>query len=192
MRPPPQIVALYEEADRGFDNDRQAALTVGDQVGTQRIEQKQLIGDQAHFVLCWGRLEAEIDAACRAAIGRRKADQSWEMRRGFDFYDPTDRRLSGLPRRRARGARAGPAPASAKHGTRCPADRQGDRGPEQRFPPAGADHRRRAGAGSARPGGGSARCFPAHLRAASQRQPDHLTVAETLCGQCWLGSGGRK
>jgi hypothetical protein len=37
-----------------------------------------------------------IDEACRTAIGRRKANANWEMRRGFDFYDPNDRRLSGL------------------------------------------------------------------------------------------------
>jgi hypothetical protein len=93
----PQIVALYEKIDRAFDSDRQTALTSGDQVEAQRIEQKQLINDQAYFVLCWGQLEAEIDDACRATIARRQADQSWEMRRGFDFYDPQDKRLSGLP-----------------------------------------------------------------------------------------------
>lgn len=93
----PQIVALYEEVDRGFDSDRQAALTSGDQVEARRIQQKQLLNDQAYFVLCWGQLEAEIDDACRATIARRQADQSWEMRRGFDFYDLNDRRLSGLP-----------------------------------------------------------------------------------------------
>ena len=93
----PQIVALYEEVDRGFDSDRQAALTAGDQVEAQRIQQKQLVNDHAYFVLCWGQLEAEIDEACRETIARRQADRSWEMRRGFDFYNPRDRRLSGLP-----------------------------------------------------------------------------------------------
>jgi hypothetical protein len=97
MRSLPQIVALYEEIDRGFDVDSEAALTAGDHAEAQRIEQKQLVNDQAYFVLCRGHLEAEIDDACRAAIARRKGHQNWEMRRGFDFYDQTDRRLSGLP-----------------------------------------------------------------------------------------------
>ncbi len=96
MRSLPLIVALYEEIDRGFDSDRQRALAVADVAGRRRIEQKQLVNDQAYFVLCWGQLEAEIDEACRAAIRRRKADGTWEMRRGFDLYDPDDRRLSGL------------------------------------------------------------------------------------------------
>ena len=97
MRSLPQIVALYEEIDRGLDGDTEAALAIGDQTGAHRINQKQLLNDQAYFVLCWDQLEAEIDEACRTAIVRRGADRSWEMRRGFDFYDPNDQRLSGLP-----------------------------------------------------------------------------------------------
>jgi len=92
-----QIGALYEEIDRGFDDEHQDALTVGDEASARRIEQKQLLNDQAYFVLCWGQLEAEIDEACRAAIRRRQSNATWELRRGFDFYDPADRRLSGLP-----------------------------------------------------------------------------------------------
>jgi hypothetical protein len=97
MKSLPRIVALYEEIDRGFDGDHQAALAIGDEAGALRIDQKQVLNDQAYFVLCWGQPEAEIDDACRTAIVRRGADRSWEMRRGFDFYDPNDPRLSGLP-----------------------------------------------------------------------------------------------
>jgi hypothetical protein len=96
VRSLPQIIALYEEIDGRFDGDRQAVLTGADEAAARRIEQKQLVNDQAYFVLCWGQLESEIDDACRIAIGRRKTDGNWEMRRGFDFYDPNDRRLSGL------------------------------------------------------------------------------------------------
>jgi hypothetical protein len=57
---------------------------------------KQLLNDQAYFVLCWAQLESKIDNACRAVIERRQSDANWEMRRGFDFYNPHDKRLSGL------------------------------------------------------------------------------------------------
>jgi hypothetical protein len=88
---------LYEEIVRGFDRDLQTVLTIGDQAVAERIDQKQVLNDLAYFVLCWGQLESEIDDACRAAIARRATDRSWELRRGFDFYDPNDPRLSGLP-----------------------------------------------------------------------------------------------
>ncbi len=97
MRSLPQIGALYKAINRGFNSERQDALATGDEAAALHIEQKQVLNDQAYFVLCWGQLEAEIDDACRAAIRRRKGNASWDMRRGFDFYDPDDRRLSGLP-----------------------------------------------------------------------------------------------
>lgn len=93
----PQIAALYEEIDSRFDAALDNAVAKGDTAAAQGIEQKQLLNDQAYFVLCWGQLEAEIDETCRTAIRRRKANANWDMRRGFDFYDPDDRRLSGLP-----------------------------------------------------------------------------------------------
>lgn len=92
-----QISALYEEVDGGFDAQHSETMATGDMPAAQRIYQKQLVNDQAYFVLCWGQLEAEIDEACRATIRRRRADASWEMRRGFDFYNPEDKRLAGLP-----------------------------------------------------------------------------------------------
>ena len=93
-----QIGALYEEIDDGFDANLSDALAAGDATAAQRLEQKLLIDDHAYFVLCWGQLEAEIDEACRAAaIRRRQSNASWEMRRGFDFYNPGDKRLAGLP-----------------------------------------------------------------------------------------------
>ena len=88
-----QIVALYEEINQGFESAQQAALAAANSVMVNHIEQKQLLNDQAYFVLCWGQLESEIDDACRAAITRRRADANWESRRGFDIYDPNDKRL---------------------------------------------------------------------------------------------------
>ena len=92
-----QIGALYEEIDAGFDAKLDDAVANGDEAAAQRIEQKQLLNDQAYFVLCWGQLETEIDDGCRAAVRKRKASKSWEKRRGFDFYNPDDKRFSGLP-----------------------------------------------------------------------------------------------
>jgi hypothetical protein len=54
----------------------------------KRIERKQLLNDQAYFVLCLGQLESEIDEACRDAIRNRQSDKTWANRRGFDFYNP--------------------------------------------------------------------------------------------------------
>jgi hypothetical protein len=92
-----QIGALYEEIDAGYDAGLDNAVATGDATAARRTEQKQLINDQAYFVLCWGQLETEIDEACRTAIRRRKSNASWEMRRGFDFYNPDDNRIGGLP-----------------------------------------------------------------------------------------------
>lgn len=96
MRSLQQIVALYEEIDRKFEAELAAALEAGDAGAAERFEQKQLINDQAFFVLSWGQLETAIDQACRAAIKRRRSNASWEMRRGFDFYNPDEKRLGGL------------------------------------------------------------------------------------------------
>jgi len=91
-----QIVSLYEEMDARFNAERDAAMATADEDAVQRIERHQLLNDQAYFVLCWGQFETEIDEACRAAIRKRRESKSWEERRGFDFYNPDDKRLSGL------------------------------------------------------------------------------------------------
>lgn len=96
MKSLPQIIALYQEIDKFFEDERQEAIASADEPARELIERKQLLNDQAYFVLCWGQLESELDDACRAVIQRRQSDADWEMRRGFDFYDPNDKRLSGL------------------------------------------------------------------------------------------------
>ena len=97
MRHLAQIRSLYAEIDQSLETARSDAAINGDVAAIVRIDEKLLLNDQAYFVLCWGQLEAEIDDACRAVIRRRKSNPSWDMRRGFDFYDQDDRRLSGLP-----------------------------------------------------------------------------------------------
>ena len=57
---------------------------------------RQILNDQAYFLLCWGQLEAEINATCRRAIKRRINDPDWQVRRAWYLYNPNDKRLSGL------------------------------------------------------------------------------------------------
>ena len=62
----------------------------------ERVEIRQILNDQAYFVLCWGQLENEINSICRTAISRRRLTSAWATRRGWDLYNPDDPRLSGL------------------------------------------------------------------------------------------------
>jgi hypothetical protein len=92
----PAIVALYNELDLVLEGQRAEADSTGNTVRAQLIEAKQVLNDQAYFVLCWGQLEAVIDIKCREAIRRRKSQPLWENRRAWDLYNPDDKRLSGL------------------------------------------------------------------------------------------------
>lgn len=94
MRSLPQLIALYEEIDAGFEKTRTVAAT--DTPTQERIEANQRLNDQACFVLCWGQLETEINTVCSDAIRRRRDHPQWTVRRGWDLYNPDDRRLSGL------------------------------------------------------------------------------------------------
>ena len=90
------LAALYAELDAHLEDLRSQAALDGDRHAVERIETKQRLNDQAYFVLCWGQLEAEINEACHAAIRTRRASANWAVRRGWDLYNPDDRRLSGL------------------------------------------------------------------------------------------------
>lgn len=92
----PAIVALYGELDLLLERQRAEADAAGDSARVHRIGAKQVLNDQAYFVLCWGQLEAAIDITCRDAIRKRKSHTVWEQRRAWDLYDPDDKRLSGL------------------------------------------------------------------------------------------------
>ena len=91
-----QIEAQYDEISSAFEVQLNDAEAAGDAIAIERVEQRLRINDQAYFVLCWGQLETEFNEACRAAIRRRTSNASWEMRRGFDFYNSEDKRLGGL------------------------------------------------------------------------------------------------
>ena len=92
MRSFAQIAALYHEIDDGLVDLIEAA-TIASDPRLEKLLQKQIINEQAYFLLCWGQLESEINDACEALIARRRSNPNWELRRGFDFYDPDDTRL---------------------------------------------------------------------------------------------------
>jgi len=96
VRDLPQIRALYLEIDTEFRRLRTNAISIHDLNRAQQIELKQIINDQAYFLLCWGQLETAIDEKCRDAIRSRRKSSNWAIRRGWDLYNPDDPRLSGL------------------------------------------------------------------------------------------------
>lgn len=96
MRDLPAILTVYGQLDLVLEIERVAAESARNTARMRQIEARQVINDQAYFVLCWGQLEAEIDDKCREAIRRRIAHTNWEQRRAWDLYNPGDRRLSGL------------------------------------------------------------------------------------------------
>jgi hypothetical protein len=96
MRDLPAIVSLYNQLDSALERQRAEAGDDGNAMRVQQIETKQVLNDQAYFLLCWGQLEAAIDAKCRDAIRSRRSRTAWEHRRAWDLYNPDDKRLSGL------------------------------------------------------------------------------------------------
>lgn len=88
-----EIVAAFADLDSRFEQSWNANA---DEVFRERIGKRQVLNDQAYFLLCWGQLETEIDQRCRSAIRHRRASTDWQVRRGWDIYNPDDRRLSGL------------------------------------------------------------------------------------------------
>jgi hypothetical protein len=96
MRNLAAIDAFYAEIDTLLERQRAAAEAAGDATAVKKIEEKQIVNDQAYFVLSWGQLEAEIDEKCRAVIRKRRASRDWNIRRAWELFNPDDRRLSGL------------------------------------------------------------------------------------------------
>jgi len=96
VRDLPYIEAVYLEIDAEFEAQRTDAASRGDLNSVERIASRQMINDQAYFVLCWGQLETIIDDTCRDAIRQRRTSENWAVRRAWDLYNPDDARLSGL------------------------------------------------------------------------------------------------
>ena len=83
-----RIFSVYTDIDEQFD--KQLATGSPDAVA------RQILNDQAYFLLCWGQLETEVDLRRRDAVRRRRGDPAWHVRRGWDLYNPDDPRFSGL------------------------------------------------------------------------------------------------
>lgn len=92
MRDLARLNALYSRVDDLLETARRSASGLE----ADRIRIDQAFNDQAYFLLCWGQLEQAIDSACRESIRRRRAHVDWQVRRGWDLYNPDDPRLSGL------------------------------------------------------------------------------------------------
>ncbi len=87
-----RLLAAYQLLDASFEAERTAASTAA----TVQVEARQILDDQAYFLLCRGQLEVEISDICREAIRRRRAGTDWHVRRSWYLYNPDDKRLSGL------------------------------------------------------------------------------------------------
>ena len=85
MKDLPELQAAFGAVDDLIDNQAGAAW-----------HRRRLINQEAYFVLAWAQFEREVDDACRDLIRRRRAETRWELRRGFDIYNPDDKRLAGL------------------------------------------------------------------------------------------------
>ena len=93
MKRLPELLACYENLDLSLEEQRR---TASNESNLHLVERQQRTNDHAYFLLCWGQLETEIDSACREAIRRRRENPDWLRRRGWDLYNPEDKRLSGL------------------------------------------------------------------------------------------------
>lgn len=96
MRDLAALSSLHAEINLRFEDLLGRALDGSSLDEARRITTKQRLNDQAYFVLCWGQLEAEIDDRCREVIRAGRAHADWRARRGWQMYNPDDRRLSGL------------------------------------------------------------------------------------------------
>ncbi len=92
MKDLPRIQAAYARIDAMIEATR---INAAPQSALQ-IEARQVLNDQAYFVLRWGHLEIEIDDICRQVIRRRQNHLNRRVRRAWDLHDPNDKRLSGL------------------------------------------------------------------------------------------------
>ena len=86
------IEATWTKLDFALERELQGA----ESAENTKILRQQIINDQAYFILCWGQLEDEIDARCRAAVSRRRSHADWQVRRAWDLYNPSEARFSGL------------------------------------------------------------------------------------------------
>lgn len=90
MKDLPRILSAYVEVDAILEDE------IGRAFASAQVQARQVLNDQAYFLLCWGQLEIEIDRRCRDAARWRRQDADWQVRRAWDLYNPDDKRFSGL------------------------------------------------------------------------------------------------
>ena len=90
MKDLPRILAAYSEVDAFLEEE------LGRATAPAQVVARQILNDQAYFLLCWGQLEIEIDERCRRAVRSRRQSPDWSTRRAWDLHNPDDRRFSGL------------------------------------------------------------------------------------------------
>ncbi len=91
-----QIMATHQAVENLLDAEVQAAATTGNSQSLANAKERQRLNGFAYFVLCWGQFEADIDDKCRNEIRKRRSHPHWPQRRGWDIYNPDEKRLSGL------------------------------------------------------------------------------------------------
>ena len=92
MKRLPEIEAAYLRVDAHLEETRSRSAG---HLGIA-IEAAQALNDQAYFVLSWGQMEAEINDRCGDVIRARQLSSNWQVRRGWDRFDPDNLRRSGL------------------------------------------------------------------------------------------------
>ena len=71
------IAASCERRGRFLGDLRDGRAAAGEDVERDRVAGEQELNDQAWLVLAWGRLETDIDDACREAIPHAQAHEDW-------------------------------------------------------------------------------------------------------------------
>lgn len=75
------MTVLFQQVDNSLEELREQHDKAGKVDDRERVERQQILNAQAHFVLAWGQLEADVDEVCRAAIERGILQQDWRQRR---------------------------------------------------------------------------------------------------------------
>jgi hypothetical protein len=90
-----RFISAFQKLDRLLEEERTTLVSTGNLSAAQKLEEQMRINGQAYFLLIWGQIEQAVDDACRSTIRSRRSGKRAE-RRGWDIYNPDDKRLSGL------------------------------------------------------------------------------------------------
>ena len=62
------IVALFQQVDNSLEDLREQHDEARNVDERDCVARQQILNEQAYFVMAWGKLEADVDDACRDAI----------------------------------------------------------------------------------------------------------------------------